>query len=117
MEKDCLVPVSTKPAANLLLETFSRENSAAPQSKKNTKTAGINKSRPVPKIGECLSYKSVALLCQLKSRGLGGNYIAYRPHSLFIKQNPFSFKTLSLVLIINQQNIWMIKFLASFHRF
>ena len=57
MEKDCLVPVSTKPAANLLLETFSRENSAAPQSKKNTKATGSIKSKPVPKIGEWLRYR------------------------------------------------------------
>ena len=57
MEKDCLVPISTKPAANLLLETFSRENSVALHSKKNTKVTGSNKSKTVPKIGESFGYK------------------------------------------------------------
>lgn len=44
MEKQHLVPVTTSPPVNEMLETFSREHSAAQSSK-------ISKSARIPKIG------------------------------------------------------------------
>lgn len=62
MEKDCLIPVATKPAANLLLETFSRENSAAQSRRSSAAAARESRYKSVPKIGSSDQIDHVVML-------------------------------------------------------